>query len=189
MPPLTHVLAGWCAGNVLRLTAKERTLCIVASVLPDIDGLSLFGGVVSYQTYRHVLCHNLTVGLAATLAVVCLCRCSLKASVAFLLLFHLHLFMDIFGSGPGWGIAYFWPWTSRVFYSSHAWSFTGWQNQVAFLVFAGWTAYIAVRCRRTPLEFVTPRLDGLVLRILRRTAAVTPVTSPTRPVNPVSTES
>jgi hypothetical protein len=60
---------------------------MVASVLPDLDGLSLLGGVDSYQTDHHVLCHNLTVGLAATLAVVYLCRCSLKASVMFFLLF------------------------------------------------------------------------------------------------------
>jgi len=174
MPPITHVLAGWCAGNVLQLTAKERALCIAASVLPDLDGLSLLGGVDSYQAYHHVLCHNLTFGLAATLGVVCLCRCSLKASVMFLLLFHLHLLMDILGSGPGWGIAYFWAWSSRVFSSSHAWSFTGWQNQVTLLLFAGWTVGIAVRCRRTPLEFVAPRLDALVLRMLPTPASVTP---------------
>lgn len=84
--------------------------------------------------------------------------------------------------------------TSMLFYSAHAWSFTGWQNQVTLLIFTGWTAGIAVLCRRTPLEFIAPRFDGLVLRIFPRTAAVTPaatapVTSPTGPANHVSTES
>jgi hypothetical protein len=43
----------------------------------------VLGGWDAYQTYHHKIAH--------------------------LALFHLHLVMDFVGSGPGWGIYYFWP--------------------------------------------------------------------------------
>ena len=164
MHPITHVLAGWCAGNTIRLTAKERALCMGMSLLPDIDGLTLLAGVRSYQTYHHILAHNLTLALTATTAATLLSRCSLKAAITFFTLFHLHLLMDLYGSGPGWGIAYLWPWSSHVTFSAHAWSFSGWQNYTAFSLFATWTVFIAKICRRTPLEFVAPRFEAAAMR-------------------------
>ncbi|MCX6954691.1 MAG: metal-dependent hydrolase [Verrucomicrobia bacterium] len=166
----THVLAGWCLGNLLRLGKKERTWCIAASVLPDVDGLGLLAGVRAYQTYHHVLAHNLTLGLVATVGFARLARCSLKGAATFFALFHLHLVMDLFGSGPGWGIAYLWPWSDQMVYSAHAWSFLSWQNGVAFLGFAGWTVAIARACRRTPLECFAPRFDRQVVNLLARKA-------------------
>jgi inner membrane protein len=169
MHPATHILAGWCFGNTLRLTAKERALCIAASILPDIDGLGLFAGVETYQRYHHVLAHNLTFCTLATLATLWQTRCSIKAAAVFFALFHLHLLMDLFGSGPGWGIAYLWPWSEHTVYSAHAWSFFGWQNYTAFLFFAVWTLIITRVYRRTPVEFVAPRLDAFALTALPKT--------------------
>jgi hypothetical protein len=120
MHSATHVLAEWCFGNAARLTAKERALCMAASILPDIDGLSLLAGVQSYHTYHHLLGHNLTLAVLTTFGMVWFARCSFKAAITFFGLFHLHLTMDLFGSGPGWGIAYLWPWKEHMFYSSHA---------------------------------------------------------------------
>jgi hypothetical protein len=174
MHPVTHVLAGWCAGNLLTLTPKERALCIVASLLPDIDVLSLIAGVPAYHAYHHVLAHGLTFGLVATLATTWLTRCSPKASAMFFALFRLHLVMDLFGSGPGWGIAYLWPWSDRMIYSSHAWSFSGGQNWVAFLLVAAWNVVIALVYRRTPLEWLASRLDALAVNILKKKSNQSP---------------
>lgn len=165
---LTHFLAGWSVANLARVPPKERAVCMGVSLLPDLDGLSLLGGVEAYQNYHHLVAHNITVGAVAVAALTWLFGSSVKAAVTYLLLFHLHLLMDIFGSGPGWGIAYFWPWDGASIVSKHAWSFSGWQNYVTLLVLIGWALFIAVRHRRTPLEYIAPRLDRGVLKAILR---------------------
>lgn len=174
----THVMAGWCAGNALRLTPKERAWCMAVSLLPDADGVSLLGGVEAYGKYHHVLAHNLTFGVIATVAIIGFARVSAKAVILLFALFHLHLLMDFYGSGEGWGIAYYWPWSDRMFYSSHVWSFSSWQNYSAFAGLIVWTLAIAMLRDRTPLEYLAPRLDRLALAALKRRAKPSPASRP-----------
>ena len=91
----THILSGWCVANLLPLGPRERAVCVVAAAIPDLDGLGLlavpFAGSHFYERYHHVLGHNLTFAVIACLA--------------YFALFHLHLLMDYYGSGPGWGIS------------------------------------------------------------------------------------
>jgi hypothetical protein len=78
---------------------------------------------------------------------------------ACLALTHLHLLMDYFGSGPGWGIPYFWPFDKHVYLTPQAWAFYSWQNlSTAGLMFA-WMLLIVDRKGRTPLEAIMPSLD------------------------------
>jgi len=163
MPPATHALAGWCFGNLLRLTPRERAWCIGISLLPDLDGLSLLGGVSAYQTYHHVLTHNLTFCALAVSVIAVANRCSLRATTMLVALFHLHLLMDFFGSGPGWGLSYLWPWNGRSFSTLLAWQFGGWQNWLTFAVFTTWIVFIALRYRRTPCEYIAPRFERFLL--------------------------
>lgn len=66
----THIMAGWCIGNLFPLTPHERIACMAAASLPDLDGLSILAGESAYQTYHHLLGHNLLFALviATTLA-------------------------------------------------------------------------------------------------------------------------
>ncbi len=168
MPPATHALAGWCLGNILNLTPRERAWCICISLLPDLDGLSLLGGAVAYQTYHHMLTHNLAFCVIAVSVITVAGRCSFRATAMLFVLFHLHLLMDLFGSGPGWGFSYLWPWSQYSIATSFAWSFGGWQNWLALVIFALWTAFIALRLHRTPLECIAPRFDTFLLKKLPR---------------------
>jgi len=164
----THILSGWCLGNLLPLTARQRVMCMAAASVADLDGLSILGGQNAYWDYHHRLCHNLPFGLIACGAMALLGPRRLFSMLVYLALFHLHLIMDYFGSGPGWGIYYFWPFSSWSANNSRvSWEFYSWQNITAALVLIVWTVLIAVRQGRTPLEVLMPRLDRQLVDWLR----------------------
>jgi len=155
MPPLTHVLAGWCAGNVFTASPQKNGPCALsrpscrismASVC-SVEWLVTRPTAMSYATISPSIGRDIGRCVPMPLFTEGIGGVSLAVPSPSI---HGH-----FRLWPGWGIAIFLALDQSCFHSSTAWSFTGWQNQVAFLVFAGWTAYIAVRCRRTPLEFVT----------------------------------
>ena len=163
MQLLTHALAGWCIGNVGALTAKERLGCVAISCAPDLDGLSRVAGLDAYMRFHHVLAHNLLFGILASAATKRFSRSGYRVFCLYLLLFHVHLIMDLFGSGPGWGVTYLWPLSRSQLETPLAWGFLAWPNYAVLGALASWTTWIAVRLRRTPLELVAPRLDSLLI--------------------------
>ena len=77
MSPITHLLAGWTAANVVRLDRRDRILIALAGVIPDADGLGILVDLVRrssvhpyefYQRFHHVLCHNLFFGIGISVA-------------------------------------------------------------------------------------------------------------------------
>lgn len=164
MPPLTHALTGWCIGNLVVRDPRQRFACIVLSVIPDVDGLGILASASYYQRYHHILAHNLAFAILSSLVAYFWTKGGHRVFAAYLLVFHLHLLMDLFGSGPGWGLAYFWPFSMHYFESKYAWSFNGWQNYATLTVLLLWTIGILYRNRRTPFEFIAPRFDALLLR-------------------------
>ncbi|GAH25362.1 unnamed protein product, partial [marine sediment metagenome] len=78
---------------------RERTLCIVAASLYDLDGLGIIFGPVAYWKYHHLLGHNLAAGLLVSTVLTYFSNQRLKAFCAYLSLFHIHMLMDYLGSG------------------------------------------------------------------------------------------
>ncbi len=167
----THLLSAWgIANHVPGLTRRERFFAMVAGTAADLDGLGMVVSDECYCTYHHVLGHNLLWGtlLAAGLAWKSAHR--IKGLCLYLSLFHLHLVMDYYGSGRGWGIAYLWPFSKWEAVNRQAWDFSGWQNQAALSVFVLWSVAIFFWRQRTPLELVPhfdQKLAGVVWRWLR----------------------
>lgn len=164
----THVMSGWCAGNLVRLTPRERFGCMLAASLADLDGLGYFVSAEMYWQYHHKLTHNMLFGLALAGVLTFLSTHRLKAFLVFLGLFHLHLVLDYFGSGPGWEIAYPWPFSAWTIENRHAWPFYSWQNISVGFAFLAWMIVIAIRQGRTPLEVMMPKLDAQLVAKLRR---------------------
>jgi hypothetical protein len=164
---LTHVLTGWVAGNVLGQVPKVRALCMGVSLLPGIDGLSLIGGIECYQTYHHVIAHNLCFSVVLCSLTACFTTERVKKTVLFIVLYNLHILMDVYGSGIGWGIAYLYPYSTSMYFSTYAWEFSGWQNFLALTSVIITTILIALFQNRTPMEFVAPRFNGIILKILK----------------------
>jgi hypothetical protein len=165
----THILSGWCVGNLVpRFGARERALCMVAAAMADLDGLGIVVSQEWYWDYHHVLGHNLLYGvvLCAVLAVFSRRGARGLGFVLYLGLYHLHLVMDYYGSGPGWGIAYLWPFSQWQWRNGDAWGFQSWQNLTAAAGMVAWAVLIANRRGRTPLEAVMPNLDAQLARRL-----------------------
>jgi inner membrane protein len=165
----THILSGWCAGNLIsRLNGRQRLMCMIAASIADLDGLSYLGGQESFWRWHHKVCHNLAFGVISSAVMTWVSGRKFWLFVLYLGLFHLHLNMDVFGSGPGWGIYYFWPFSNWMFdNTSYSWQFFSWQNITAAAALFVWTVGIAVVNGRTPLEAIMPNLDRQLVQIAR----------------------
>jgi len=164
----THLMAGWCVANLPRLSRRDRLLCMLVSVLPDLDGLGSIVSQNAYWEYHHKLGHNFVFGLALTLGFALFSSRRVKSGILYLAAFHLHLLLDLFGSGIGWRIHYLWPFSPVGLKSSYAWEFYSWQNISAAGLFLLWVLVIAIRHGRTPLEAIMPSLDRQLVDFLRR---------------------
>jgi membrane-bound metal-dependent hydrolase YbcI (DUF457 family) len=165
----THILSGWCIGSLLpRFTPRQRLFCMLAASLADLDGLARLAGQNAYWDYHHTLTHNLPFGLALSLLLAAFSPQRLLSFTTYLAVYHLHLLMDYYGSGPGWGIAYLWPLSRRVWSTPDAWEFFSWQNLTTAAALTVWTLAIAIRQHRTPLEALMPNLDRQLVEKLQR---------------------
>ena len=163
----THIMSGWCVGNLFALNPRERLFCMFASAFADLDGLTLAFGWDAYRDYHHVLGHNLPFAILLTTALTIFSTHRLKAATIYFSLFHLHLGLDYFGSGPLWKIYYLWPFSNWSVMYRGAWEFFSWQNISTAIAFLAWTIWIAVRHGRTPLEAIMPGLDRQLVDWLR----------------------
>jgi hypothetical protein len=187
MAPGTHAVIGWWTANVFPLSRRDRLLVFLGGVLPDLDGLGLltdkFWTSHAYQTYHHVLCHNLFVGLLWAGLAAGLAQAALHCGLLALLNWHVHLACDYFGSrgpmsDPPWVLPYLYPlvgdWHGLEvtgpswYWNRWQWPLNSWPNLLTTLVFfAGWL-YIAVRLNRTWFEFISLRLDRGFCATLRK---------------------
>lgn len=171
----THILSGWCVASVFSLTARERCFAMVAAAIADVDGVGYLAGEQSdaYQLFHHVLGHNVFFGLVACGILAAFSKNRIKAGLLYVGLFHLHLLLDYFGSGPGWSIYYIWPMSRMKLRTDLAWDLFSWQNITAGYALVALTIYLAWRQHRTPLEYVMPELDRKLVRLLHREAQET----------------
>jgi hypothetical protein len=156
-------MSGWCVANIFDLTPRERLFSMIAATAADVDGLGRIVSEEAYWRFHHILGHSLAFAMVISMLLAAFSTHRAKSFVIYLALAHLHLLMDFFGSGPGWGIAYFWPLSAHPY----AWEFFSWQNITTAGVLLAWTMVIAARKGRTPLELITPDLDQRFVRWLR----------------------
>jgi len=164
----THIMSGWCIGNLFDLSPRERFCCMVAASVHDLDGLGVIVSEDVYWDYHHLLGHNFAFGLILCAVLVCFSRHQVKALVLYLALFHLHLVMDYFGSGPGWSLGYAWPFSDEGLMSRHAWEFYSWQNITTGCAFVVWMLGIVLWQKRTFLELPMPSLDRQLVALGQR---------------------
>jgi hypothetical protein len=169
----THILSGWCIANALPCTPRQRLFAMIAASAADIDGISYFFGQEAYWTYHHTFGHNVFTGILISAALAAFTpRRRIASFILFLALFHLHLLMDYYGSGPDWHIHYLWPMKAMIIKNPHAWEFYSWQNMLVFAVFLLWAIWIGWKKQRTPLEIIMPSLDAQLVGKMGNSAIV-----------------
>ncbi len=162
----THILSGWMIGNALPLSPRERLFCMIATAAQDLDGLGILVSEELYWDLHHKLGHGLVPGLVLTAILTAFSTHRWLAGAINFALFHLHLLLDYYGSGPGWGLYYLWPFSDWEWMNPNAWPFFSWQNLSAAGAMIAATLIIAYGCRRTPLEAIMPGLDRPLIALL-----------------------
>ncbi|MBI4870473.1 MAG: metal-dependent hydrolase [Candidatus Riflebacteria bacterium] len=159
--PLNHLLVGWVIGNIGPSTRASRTWCLIASLAPDVDGLVILLGKDMFLKYHHQLTHNLLFAvLLAALSSRWLGWCSWQVPRVFACVL-VHFLGDYYGSGPGWPLPLFVPFSDTVILNPSAWAFNGWQSQLVFATTLIFTLVIARKGVRTPLESVSAGMDTM----------------------------
>lgn len=164
-----HLACGWLIANVSRLPSRrDRLLITLSAVAADADGLSYLFGTSAYADWHHVGGHNIfAAGLVVVLASVLTAQAKWWVMGLLALAgFASHWLGDYFLSG--WALETFWPVSrSEVMFRPRI----GLDHPInialsyASLVFMAGSAWLF---GRTPLEFVWPKLDALLVSMTRR---------------------
>ena len=163
MGPLNHLLIAWMIANVLPLDVRTRRFCLVAGVIPDIDGIPILFDQELFEAVHHTFGHTLLFGILLSLLLALFVKRRVLGFSAMLLAFAAHLAADIIGSN--WGVPVFAPLSNEYFSI-----FPYLSNEViygvigpAFLVL-GTIAMLVIlaKRRRTPMEFLSKRWDRIL---------------------------
>ncbi len=167
MNPIVHAELSWLGAQKLT-DRRDRILVTLGGVLPDLDGLTLLGGEELYGKWHHVLTHGVLSALVISGALALMAK--RKAPVFFLALaaFHLHLFCDLLGSGPGWPVHYLWPISAEEWSWSGQWDLASWQNSLIGLGATLAVLACALPFGRTAVELFSLKLDAKVVATLRK---------------------
>ena len=164
-----HMAVGWAMANVLPHSSRLDRLAIMsAAMISDADGLSYLAGADAYANWHHTFGHTLFLAAPLAAAGILMTQSGRRLAVTLLILlgFASHLVGDYFLSG--WELQLLWPadaWTVQFaprIGLDHP--INVWLSYASFIFMAAtlWWA------RRTPLEFVWPRLDQLLARVTAR---------------------
>ena len=180
----THFLAGWLvAAPKEGLSPRERGAIAFAGVAPDLDGLGLLVDKVNgwrghesfyYETWHHVLAHNIGGALLFSGICAAVARKGRRRTVALLAFasVHLHLFFDLLGSkggdGSQWPIPYLSPFSQAWQLTWRGqWVFNSWQNTTILALLLGATLWAAWNYGRSPVSLLSHRWDAEVVAALR----------------------
>jgi hypothetical protein len=104
----------------------------------------------------------------------------LRVSLMALTAFHLHLFCDLFGSGHGWGLTYWYPFNTREYISPIQWDLNAWPNVLATVLALGMSGWLAIRYGHSVAETVLPaRWDAVIVEALKNRFGTTHQVRPT----------
>lgn len=102
-----HGQLGWHLGEAAGLEKRDRTLCALAAMAPDLDGLTFLTGMSNYWNLHHTFGHSLFILPFYTIGIGLLFGVRKMRTAGFCLLGALaHVTVDIFGSMPVFAL---WP--------------------------------------------------------------------------------
>ena len=143
----THIGLGWIVAHAARLTARDRLLVVLAGTLPDLDGAGIVWSERAYAVAHRGAGHSLLFCLVMIAVALLWGRAPWISAALAAVSFHLHLLLDLVGTG-GLPIRYFWPFSERGWMYSR-WVLASWPNYAVMLATALGVLLIAWR-RRAP---------------------------------------
>ena len=130
---LTHIGQSWIVAQLAPLSARDRWLVVLAGTVLDLDGVGILWSESAYVATHRIVGHGLVAGLAVVaMAMLVADRPRITALFA-ALAFHLHLVLDLVGTG-GLPIRYLWPVWDRGFTYDGRWVLASWPNVAVMLL-------------------------------------------------------
>lgn len=162
-----HLGYSWLLGNVTEFTLNERRAVAIAGVAADFDGLAIIFGRETFNTYHHVVFHNLLFAGIVTVAALALFRRRFKLVLFCGAAALLHLGIDFVGSH--WDLPLFRPFSSlSVNLTNHLpkwlvmYVFQGIGTGIMFALMV----WVFLKKGRTFFEIFTRKGDRLVMKFL-----------------------
>ncbi len=167
MDPLNHALIAWVIANSFNVDLRTRRFCLLAGVIPDIDGIPVLFDEQLFQAVHHTFGHTLLFGVLVSLVLALLLEKKRLGFSVILLGFVAHLGADVIGSNwPVPVLAPFLP--AQISVSPYVSDFVIYSViGPVFLVLGTLAAVlILIRLKRTPMEFFSKRWDGIMVNFL-----------------------
>ena len=161
-----HATLGWVLANVFAKNRPERNFVVLASVLPDIDALPYLFGPYYYGLYHHTFGHNIFLGIA--LALYGWRKYGPQTGLAGAASFASHIVTDAYLSN--WQLYLLWPISRRGYLPDHSLDLASPVNTWLLYSVPIFVILVAAIWKRTPLEWIHPRLDSLFLSFFRSKA-------------------
>jgi len=146
---LTHIGMGWIIANLLPASRKDRWMIVLAGVLLDLDGVAILWSRSVYEATHRAAGHSLVFCLLLVVIVLLCADARWKTAALTAISFHLHLVLDLVGTG-GLPIRYFWPFSEWGWQYAGHWVLAAWQNAVVTAVTLAGVVAIAARNARRP---------------------------------------
>ncbi len=166
-----HAAVGWTLALVPRWTDRRlRIACLAAATIPDIDAGTYLFGDEAYLTWHHTFGHNLLLGVLVLAATIALERRRPPGRLAVegllvTLAFGSHLLSDAwFTRFP---LHLWWPFQGPTYLIPGGVELDHWSNRLLLYVGAGSIIPCALWRKVTPLEVFWPRLDRIVVSVLK----------------------
>jgi hypothetical protein len=163
-----HAALGWIIANVGARAGDDRRLrnyTVISAILPDIDALPYLFGPYYYGLYHHTFGHNIFLWLLWSAWGVKRFR-SWCAGLLGFIAFGSHLLTDAFLSN--WFLYLFWPFSRKDFLPAHSLELSSPVNTWLLYSTPLWLVIAALIWKRTPLEWISPKLDHLFISFFRR---------------------
>jgi membrane-bound metal-dependent hydrolase YbcI (DUF457 family) len=148
---LTHVGLSWIVANLSRRPRRDRWFIVLAGTLPDLDGAGLVWSQDAYVLAHRALGHGLLFIVPMLVLTAWRADRRWSSSVLAALSFHLHLLLDLVGTG-GLPIRYWWPLDGRGWSYAGHWTLGSWPNFVVMALTLLGVLWVARRNRRLPLS-------------------------------------
>ena len=167
-----HAQVGWFLARAAKLESRDRRLVTACAVLPDLDGLTLLGGLDAYLAGHHVYLHNVLAIVLLPALALAFARRRVATGLAALGAVLLHLGSDGLGFlelRPLWPFSR-WVWWPNDF--NYPMAFFG--EVLVPLALLAWGLSVFRRERLSVLELISPRVDRAMAGWLERHAQAAP---------------
>jgi membrane-bound metal-dependent hydrolase YbcI (DUF457 family) len=130
---LTHIGLSWILESLWPASRRDRWLIVLAGTVLDRDGAGIVWSQAAYLSAHRAAGHSLVFCLLLLAITLVLADAPWSTATLVVVSFHLHLLLDLVGTG-GLPIRYLWPLSDRGWSYSGHWVLASWQNGVVMAV-------------------------------------------------------